>query len=60
MENIALLNNQIPQECCDFIVSCTINPWKQITIHHCYFYAICLGNSIYAEDKNSFKEPIRC
>lgn len=28
--NIALLNNQIPQKCSGFIVSCTISPWKQI------------------------------
>lgn len=27
--NIALLNNQIPQKCSGFIVSCTISPWKQ-------------------------------
>lgn len=28
--NRALLNNQIPQKCSGFIVSCTISPWKQI------------------------------
>jgi len=53
VRNIALSNNQIPHKRCGFIVSYTINSWKQITIHYYYSYPIHLGKSICAKGKNN-------
>lgn len=53
--NIALLNNQIPQKCSGFIVSCTISPWKQIIMLLLDMFYL-FGKVNIVEGKNYFKK----